>query len=172
MEIWDGYLEDGTLSGCDLTRGNQIPYGLFHLVSEVIVRHKDGTYLLMQRDYNKINYPGLYEASAGGSALKGETALEAAKRELKEETGIEAKELTQIYHCKSKNTIYNGYLCESDQDKNSVVLQRGETISFIWLGKEDFLKFVESEKYIHAHKKRLERFLDTISQGISPVNYL
>lgn len=63
MEIWDAYLEDGTLAGRDLTRGSQIPYGLFHLVCEVIVRHKDGSYLLMQRDYNKINYPGLYEAS-------------------------------------------------------------------------------------------------------------
>lgn len=49
MEIWDAYLEDYTLAGCDLIRGNEIPNGLFHLVSEVIVRHKDGTYLLMQR---------------------------------------------------------------------------------------------------------------------------
>lgn len=37
MEIWDGYLEAGSLAGCDLIRGNQIPDGLFHLVSEVIL---------------------------------------------------------------------------------------------------------------------------------------
>lgn len=162
MEIWGAYLEDGTLAGRDLIRGSQIPYGLFHLVCEVIVRHKDGSYLLMQRDYNKINYPGLYEASAGGSALKGETALEATKRELREETGIEASELMQIYFCKSKDTIYNGYLCESDWDKNSISLQPEETISFMWLGKQDFLKFIESEKYIYVHKKRLEGFLGTV----------
>lgn len=71
MEIWDAYLEDGTLAGSDLTRGSEIPHGLFHLVCEVIVRHIDGSYLLMQRDYNKINYPGLYEASAafGGKRI-------------------------------------------------------------------------------------------------------
>ena len=136
-----------------MIRGNQIPNGLFHLVCEIIVRHKDGTYLLMQRDYNKTNYPGLYEASAGGSALKGETALEAAERELKEETGIEANELIQIYRYISKDTIYMGYLCESDCDKNSITLQDEETISFVWLEKKDFLIFVESEKYILAHKK-------------------
>ena len=162
MEIWDAYLEDGTLAGCDLIRGNQIPNGLFHLVCEIVVRHKDGTYLLMQRDYKKTNYPGLYEASAGGSALKGENPYEAAERELKEETGIEASELIQIYRCKSKDTIYIGYLCEIDCDKNSIILQEEETISFMWLKKEDFLNFIESEKYIPAHKKRLERFLDTI----------
>jgi 8-oxo-dGTP diphosphatase len=45
---------------------------LFHLVSEIIVKHEDGMYLLMQRDWKKPNSPGLYEATAGGSALKGE----------------------------------------------------------------------------------------------------
>ncbi len=161
MEIWDAYLEDGSLAGVDLIRGDQIPYGLFHLVSEIIVRHKDGTYLLMQRDYNKINNPGLYEASAGGSALKGETALEAAKRELKEETGIESNELIQIYCCKSKDTLYVGYLCESEWDKQSINLQKEETISFIWLGKQDFLNLINSDKYIPALKKRQEGFLYT-----------
>jgi hypothetical protein len=56
VEIWDAYKEDFTLAGCDLIRGNQIPDGLFHLVCEIVVRHTDGTYLLMQRDNNKINY--------------------------------------------------------------------------------------------------------------------
>lgn len=165
MEIWDAYLEDGTLAGCDLIRGNQIPNGLYHLVCEIVVRHNDGTYLLMQRDYRKTNYPGMYEASAGGSALKGETALEAAYRELKEETGIKANELLQIYHCKSKDTIYIGYLCESDCEKKSITLQEEETISYIWLNKKAFLDFVQSDKYIPAHKKRLEDFLDTLREN-------
>lgn len=51
-----------------LVRGEKIPDGLYHLVSEIIVRHIDGTYLLMQRDINK-HYGGWWEATAGGSAL-------------------------------------------------------------------------------------------------------
>ncbi len=50
MELWDAY--DGNFSkidGMTLVRGNEIPDGVFHLVSEIIVRHSDGTYLLMQR---------------------------------------------------------------------------------------------------------------------------
>lgn len=162
MEIWDAYLEDGSLAGCDLIRGSKIPQGLFHLVCEIIVRHIDGSYLLMQRDYNKPNYPGLYEASAGGSATKGESKLEAAKRELEEETGIKSDKLVEIYCYKSKDTIYIGYLCETDWNKNDITLQEGETISFLWLGKEDFLEFVNSEKYVDTHRNRIDEFIRSI----------
>ena len=58
MEIWDGYLENGDLAGVDLIRGEEIPEGLFHMVCEVLVRHTDGTYLLMQRDLEKETHPG------------------------------------------------------------------------------------------------------------------
>lgn len=162
MEIWDAYLEDQTLAGCDLIRGEEIPNGLFHLVSEIIVRHEDGTWLLMQRDYRKPNSPGLYEASAGGSALKGENAYEAAVRELAEETGIKAKELIPIYSYISEDTIYRGYLCETDCDKNSITLQEGETIAFMWLETEKFLKFVYGKEYVVVHRERLEKFLKSL----------
>ena len=162
MELWDAYKQDGTLAGCDLIRGEEIPKGLFHLVSEIIVKHKDGRYLLMQRDWKEPNSPGLYEATAGGSALKGEEPYDAAVRELKEETGIDAKELIQIYRCTSNDTIYYGYICETDCDKDSITLQEGETISYLWLTKEKFLKFVESDKYVQSYKERMSEYLVSI----------
>lgn len=162
MELWDAYIEDGTLAACNLVRGEVIPDGLFHLVSEIIVRHEDGMFLLMQRDLKKPNYPGLYEASAGGSALVGESPHDAAIRELKEETGIEVSKLEQIYKFVSKDTIYYGYLCKTNCDKDSVTLQEGETISYLWLTKEEFFKFIESSKYIQSHKERIIKYLDTI----------
>lgn len=66
MEIWDGYYKDGTLANVDLIRGESVPNGLYHLVCEVLVRHTDGDFLLMQRDFNKEMYAGFYEATAGG----------------------------------------------------------------------------------------------------------
>lgn len=162
MELWDAYKEDGTIAGCNLVRGQAIPKGLFHLVSEVIVRHEDGMFLLMQRDIKKPNYPGLYEASAGGSALAGESPYAAAIRELKEETGIEATELDQIYKFISRDTIYYGYLCKTNCDKDSIKFQQGETISYLWLTKEEFFEFIESDKYVQIHKERISKYLDTI----------
>lgn len=85
----------------------------------------------MQRDMKKPVFPGLYFASAAGSALAGESAYDAAIRELKEETGIVALELEQIHKSANKdnNTIYYGYLCKTNCDKDFIILQKGETIS-------------------------------------------
>lgn len=43
----------------------------------------------MQRFFKK-HLGGMWELSAGGYALKNESPIECAKRELKEETGIES----------------------------------------------------------------------------------
>ena len=63
MEIWDGYLSDGSLAGVDIVRGEPIPDGLYFLAVEILVRHTDGDYLLMQRDHTKPAFAGYYEAT-------------------------------------------------------------------------------------------------------------
>jgi 8-oxo-dGTP diphosphatase len=160
MEVWDAYKEDETLAGMDLIRGEKIPEGLYHGVSEIFVLHKDGTVLLMQRDYDKPNYPGLFESGAGGSILKGETFLEGAIRELREETGIDCKDLKSIYSVKSDDTIYKGYLCVVSVDKNSIVLQNGETIAYKWITKKEFLDFYKSDLFVDVLGNRLSDFIE------------
>lgn len=155
METWDAYYADGTPAGRDLVRGEAIPEGLFHLVVEVTVRHADGNFLLMQRAFTKSNFPGLYEATAGGSVYKGETALEGAARELKEETGLIAGALMPLYRIVRPGTIYCGYCCCIDCNKNAVSLQDGETIAFLWLPTAAFLKLLHSEYYVPSHRERL-----------------
>lgn len=155
-EIWDAYYEDGTPAGFDLVRGEPIPEGLYHLVADVTVRHRDGDFLVMLRDRSKPLSPGLYECTAGGSALKGETPLEAAKRELFEETGILAAHFVPIYRIVTAgNSICHGFFCMVDCDKASVTLQEGETAAYKWLPEEEFLSLLNSDAYVPSHRKRL-----------------
>lgn len=158
MEIWDGYLKDGTHAGVDLIRGERIPKGLYHLVCEILVRHVDGDYLLMQRDFEKPNYPGFFEATAGGSALKGEDKDACAKRELKEETGISPKDLSEIGRFVSGDTIYHTYLALCDLSKSSVRLQKGETISYKWVTEAQFIEFIQSGGMIPEQKERYRMY--------------
>ena len=124
----------------------RIPEGIFHLVSDVIVRHTDGEYLLMQRDPRK-DYGGMWEATAGGSALAGETAYECAIRELREETGIASEDLTEVGRevNDGNRTIYVEFLCVTDADKDGVTLQEGETSAFKWVTKDELLSMNKDE---------------------------
>jgi len=157
VEIWDAYLEDGTPANRTLVRGEPIPDGLYHLTSDILVRHTDGDYLLMQRDTAKPNYGGWFEASAGGSALQGEDKLTCAIRELQEETGIARGTFTEIGRCIIKDTIYHQYLCVTDWNKESIRLQPGETMAFQWVSEEAFAAFVNSGRMI---PRQLERYRD------------
>lgn len=160
MEIWDAYLADGSLAGCDLVRGEPVPEGLYHLVGDILVRHRDGDYLLMKRDPQKPNYGGWFEATAGGSALKGEDAYACARRELREETGITDGELTPIGRYVHRDTIYIQYLCITGQDKASVTLQEGETVAYRWLTEAEFAAFVNSEDMIPGQRKRFRAYYE------------
>ena len=139
MEKWDAYDSKlNKIEGVTLIRGEQVPEGYFHLCSEIIVRHTDGSYLIMQRDKRR-HLGGMWEATAGGSALQGEDPLTCAMRELQEETGIVSGELIEIgrvlHH--GHKTYYVDYLCVTDVDKDSIVLQEGETIAFKWINPDE-----------------------------------
>lgn len=164
MEIWDAYDRNGVKTGTDLIRGEEIGEGLYHLVCEIVVRHVDGDYLLLQRDFGKETYPGYEEIGAGGSALKGETPLQGAVRELWEESGIKAGELEEIYCVVSHagHGIHYGYLCVTDAPKESVALQEGETISYRWIDREELVAFFDSDKCIPVQRERLKGYMDSI----------
>lgn len=161
MEIWDAYNKNfEKIEGKTLVRGKIIPDGLFHLVCDVIVRHIDGTYLLMQRDHKK-HFGGMWEATAGGSALQGETPLECAIRELREETGIVSQNLKEAGKIVSPQThsIYVEFLCVTDQDKDNISLQEGETIAFRWVSRDKLLTMGENELVT----KRIWQFISELA---------
>ena len=156
MERWDAYDRNfQKVEGVTLIRGEPIPEGLCHLVCDILVRHRDGTYLLMQRDRRK-HYGGMWEATAGGSALQNETPLECAVRELREETGIFSRELTEVGRVQSGNTVYVEFLCVTDCRKDSVRLQEGETIAYRWVSKEQLLAMQKEELVTERMQEYIE----------------
>lgn len=161
MELWDAYdAHLNVIAGQVLVRGEKIPKGVYHLVSEVIVRHQDGTYLLTQRNPRK-NLGGMWEATAGGSALQGESPLECVKRELREETGIltdDFIEVGRVLHQRHQ-TYYVNYLCHTDIDKDSIVLQEGETSAYKWVTAEELRQMSREE----LATQRIQNFIEELS---------
>ena len=168
IEIWDLYDADGNRTGETFVRGFEnymkIPEGRFHLVVDLLVLHEDGSYLLTKRSDIKDIYPGYWEASAGGSAIKGEEPLEAAKRELFEETGLtpDSMELVGIIFKDSSRSMYYSYLVKVSCDKDSIVLQEGETTDYKWVTREGFLDYVDSDDAMKTHNLRYEKYINSI----------
>ena len=166
MEIWDLYDEQGRKTGETWERGNAgtIPEGRYHIVCDILIRHQDGEFLLTLRDPDKEVYPGCLEASAGGSALAGETPEEAARREMLEETGLTADRLELIGMTRrpeSRSVIY-AYLATVHCEKNSVRLQEGETVGYQWTGAAAFLRMIQEEPVLKIQYPRYKPYLDTL----------
>ena len=166
MEIWDLYDKEGKRTGDTWERkpGNflSIPDGRYHLVVDILIKHTDGTYLLTKRHPGKDVYPGFWEASAGGSALKGEEPLDAAKREMKEETGLLSDDLklVNVSFSDRSHSMFYSYIAVIDCDKDSVVLQEGETVDHKWVDKEGLIKYVDSPDSIKTHNDRYKCLFD------------
>ena len=158
MELWDAYDKDSRkIQGITLIRGEAIPEGTFHLVCDDIVRHTDGSYLLMQRDKRK-HFGGMWEATAGGSAIQNESPLECAARELQEETGITSDNLVEVGRVRSRDTIYVEYLCVTDCKKDSVTLQEGETSAYKWVSRMELVSMKRDELVTD----RMHQFIDEL----------
>ena len=166
MELWDLYDEHGTPTGetWERARANEIPEGRYHIVCDILIRHEDGDFLLTLRDPNKDIYPGCWEASAGGSALAGETPEEAARREMLEETGLKAETLSLISITRrpEKHSFLYAYLGTVSCDKSSVRLQEGETVDYRWMALKPFLRFMQEEPILQAQYPRYKPYLDQV----------
>lgn len=88
MEKWDLYNKNKELLNIVHNRGEKIPDGCYHLVVHIWIKNSKGQYLISQRSANKSTFPLMWE-TVGGAVISGETSLEAAIRETKEEVGID-----------------------------------------------------------------------------------
>ncbi len=164
MELWDAYYANGTLAGFDLVRGEVIPEGFYHLVCNSVIKHEDGTYLMMQRSFEKEILPGKWEIGAGGSVLKGEDKIQGALREIREETGIAKGEIKEIY-CfvhEQYQSIYYGFLYTTACEKDCIQLQKGETIAYKWITPNELIQFWEELPETSSFKVRIKNYIDSL----------
>ena len=150
-------------------RGNgpgvkEIPEGRYHLVCDILIRHEDRTFLLTLRDSRKKAFPGCWEASAGGAAQAGETPEAAARREMREETGLEAEKLELIgitRNEKKRSTVY-AYLATVNCAKDAIRLQEGETVDYRWIEPKTIFSLIPNEPVLVVQYPRYKPYLDQL----------
>ena len=162
-EVWDAYDREGNPLGFDLVRGEAIPQGVYHLVVEVLAAANDGRVLLTRRHPDKA-WGGLWEYT-GGSVLKGETPVQGALRELREERGIivPPQDLHPVYvdtwpeTAGMGSSIYHSFITFFNPSEQALRLQAGETVDYELLPYETFLRVLTGERFVDVLRRR---FLD------------
>lgn len=105
IEVFDIVDEDDRVIGQaprSACHGNP---ALVHRVAHVLVFDRHNRLLLQKRSLTKDIQPGRWDTSVGGHLDPGESYLEAARREMREELGIEDVPLTYLYASKIRNEI-------------------------------------------------------------------
>ena len=162
MELNDIYDAQRNLTGRVHRRGTRWRKGEYGLVVCVWVYDGTGKVLMTRRAPEK-TVPGTWENS-GGAAKAGETSLQAIVRELREETGIEARpeEFELIDSGTDASTHYDYYCLKRNIPIEQVILQPGETDDAKWVTLPEIHQMIADKKIcrVIAHQfLRQEKYL-------------
>lgn len=161
MELWDLYTKYRQKTGKEHVRGEKIPDGCYHLVVHVWIRNSKGEYLISQRSATRPTFPLMWEC-VGGSVLKGESSIEGAIRETKEEVGLDVEPergkllFSKIrgndvkYECKAFNDIMDVWLFEYDGELQLEDATTDEVASCRWMTVPEIRKLYEDKKLVQT----------------------
>lgn len=129
-ELWDLIDVHRDLTGETWERGSHapIPQGRYHVIVSIWTVTLDGRILITRRHPNK-SFGGMWE-NTGGAVISGETSLQAALRELREETGLipgkrQLYFLGDVWH---PGYVVDTYMYAADIELEGLDLQEDEVI--------------------------------------------
>ena len=150
MELWDIYDKNRKLTGRTMERGSKFGKEDFHLVIHVCIFNSKNEMLIQQRQPWKKGWPNMWDITVGGSALSGETSIEAAERETFEEIGykIDLSCERPFFTINFEVGFDDYYLVEREIDIKDLTLQYEEVQSVKWASKDEILQLVKEGKFI------------------------
>lgn len=150
MEIWDVYDKNKNKTNKRHVRGEKLADGDYHVVVHVWIKNYKGEILLTKRHPDK-TYPNLWECP-GGSILAGESSLDGAIREVKEEIGIKLLKfngkMIKSDRREAYNDFYDVWLFDQSFEITETVLQEDEVSDIKWVTKFELANMYDSKNIV------------------------
>ena len=172
FELIDVLNENGEPSGVIRSRRAVHRDGDLHRTVHVWIMNRQNQVLLQKRAATKKTHPGLWDLSCAGHISHGETSLEAARKEIGEELGIDVlpAEIVYLFSHRScdahdqgrmtDNEIHDIYLIEKDIPLSSFTIQEEEVEDLMYVPLCDFHDRVQAkDPLLVPHFTEFERIL-------------
>ena len=163
-EKYDVYDVEKRRTGSVLGRDIKPPPGTYKLLVTVMTVNSSGAVFLTKRA-GTVKNPGMWELSTG-HVQAGETAKEAAVRELFEETGIRTDVASLAYRgdVTEGYCIFSLFLLRKDVAPEEIRLQPGETDDAKWVTPEELLAMHENgEVILYGDAALLRQYADILA---------
>lgn len=145
-EFWDIYDKDRIRTGRLHRRGERMKEGEYHLVVHVCIFNSRNQLLVQQRQPFKRGWPNMWDVTVGGSAIAGDSSVQAAEREVLEELGLKLDLAGRRpnFTMNFSDGFDDYYIVEQDVDINRLCLQEEEVQRVRWVDREEALKMMEA----------------------------
>lgn len=143
MELVDVVLENGEYTGEVVERSEAQKRGLGHWEVIIFIVNDKGEILLQKRSANKKYYPNKW-AVCSGLVISGETVIEGAIRELKEEVGVDFS-LDEVHVLEENVNLTRFYYVFCNKKEDEFVIQENELSCVKWFNIKKILKMIEEK---------------------------
>ena len=150
MEIWDVYDENRIKTGRTMVRGDAFKEGDYHVVVHVCIFNSEGKMLIQQRQSFKHGWSNMWDVTAGGSAVAGDSSRTAAEREVMEEIGlkIDLKGVRPRITINYDNGFDDVYVITQDVDISALKLQYEEVQAVKWADSEEIKSMIAEGVFV------------------------
>ena len=124
-----------------MERGSACANGNYRIVVHICIINSNDKMLIQQRQPFKEGWSNMWDITAGGSAITGDSSQSAAERELFEEIGyrIDLTNVRPHFTVNFENGFDDYYLIESDVVIEKLQLQYAEVRRAKWASKEEII---------------------------------
>lgn len=166
MEKRDLYDKNKNLTGKTIFKNFPIPNGCYILVVLIFIQNSDGKFLIQKRSKIK---NGKF-ATTGGHPKSGQTSLEGAITEVKEEIGLDIsnKDIKLFFSGKSDTSkvFCDDYYIKMDIPSiENLKLQKSEVDSIYWLSVDEIKKLMQEGKFFASHYDDFEILLNWLENS-------
>lgn len=150
VELVDIYNEEKQKTGRIIDKYGPFNAGEYYLTSHIWIKFRK-LWLIQKRSYNRKNNPGKWSVT-GGTVKKGETSLQAARRELFEELKIRLpfKQFKFVGCYKQKYSFVDIYIVEASHLYPEIDFNKEEVANIKWCTEEEIISQYKTTELVQS----------------------